>query len=405
MELKSTGFQEFLRWWVKQLSELLPSGMRVWSAKRPDALIIEASSVGVILWLRRQGQTTQLARAAAGDSGIQSLAQTIAGVVEPPHLLLFRVPRSMQLRKLASFPLAARGDLATVLGFEMDRETPFGRGEVYWDYVIRRQDTVAGRLDVELFIVPRGAIDPAIEASRRAGLHPGAIEIDTGADEFRLIRIGASRRWQWFRSQRQLMRMVAAGAGLFVIALATPVIWQQIGLALANSRIERLTGQARDAAALRQSVDQVTGVMQLIKKEHDRNGGVLEVLAAATSLLPDDSYLTALSLRSGRLTITGQSPAAAHLVDLLGKSPGFREPAFDSPVVQDEQSGLETFTISATVAADGLMQQIGTRGEALPDGEKPRPLPNRLRPVAPAEPAAADKQDQDKQPASNGDDR
>jgi len=175
MELNQATLMAFLRWWLKQLSELLPRGLLPGAKQRPDAFVIDVEHDGVALWLRRDGAPSKLAHAAADDAGMRDLADAMAAVEEGPHLLLYRVPRSMQLSKLSSFPLAARRDLANVLGFEMDRETPFGRGEVYWDYVVLRQDSAAGRLDVELLIVPRPFIDPVIEASRRAGMHPGAI--------------------------------------------------------------------------------------------------------------------------------------------------------------------------------------------------------------------------------------
>lgn len=390
MDLKPATLMAFLHWWLRQLSELLPAGLIRASKQRPDALIIELDDDEVVLWHRRAGATAKVALATADGAGMQALAQAIAGIAEAPHLLLVRVPQSMQLRKLSSFPLAARRDLVNVLGFEMDRETPFGRAEVYWDYVIRRQDAAAGRLDVELFIVPRPFVDPVIDSSRRAGLLPTAIEIETGDEEYRLIRVGASQRWRWLQSQRPLIGLATAAAGLFVLAIVTPFIRQQIDLARADSTIEALTEQAREAAQLRQSVDQAAQAMQLIKKERDRNGTIIEVLAATTRLLPDDSHLTALSLRSGRLTITGLSPASAHIVDLLAASPAFKEPAFDSPVVQDDASGLETFTISASLSANGLARQIAAPAPEGAAETAPKP-PVAVRPGVSRQAPAADK--------------
>jgi general secretion pathway protein L len=366
MDLNRAALANFLHWWLRQLSELLPPALSLAAKHRPDALIIDIESERVTLSLRREGRGAKLAAATADDAGIESLARKIHGITEPPHLLLFRVPRSMQLRKLSSFPLAARRDLDTVLSFEMDRETPFARGEVYWTHIIRRQDATLGRLDVELFIVPRAGVDPVIEAARRAGLHPSAIEIDVGAgaDDVRLIRVGPARRWKWLSARRPLIAWSAAAAGLLLVMLVAPFIRQQIAIASADSAIDALTGEAREAAQLRQAADQAGRAMELFRKERERNGGILEVLAATTRLVPDDSHLTALSLRGGRLTITGQSPSAAHLVDLLAGSPAFREPTFDSPVVQDDSSGLETFTISASLSADGLARQIAAPVEA-----------------------------------------
>jgi general secretion pathway protein L len=87
-----------------------------------------------------------------------------------------------------------------------------------------------------------------------------------------------------------------------------------------------------------------------LKTEHDRNGSAIATLAAATKSLPDETYLTALSLKAGRLTMSGLSPSAAQLIGLLARTPAFREPAFDAPVVESESTGLEAFTITVNVA-------------------------------------------------------
>jgi general secretion pathway protein L len=147
--------------------------------------------------------------------------------------------------------------------------------------------------------------------------------------------------------------MLAAAGALLLLVIATPFIRQQMAFAAADSTIDSLTTGAREAAALRQSVDQNSVAIDFLSKERVRTGSVLAALAATTRLLPDDSHLTALSLHAGRITITGLSPSAAHIVDLLAKSPDFREPAFDAAVVRNEQGGLETFTISATLTGAG----------------------------------------------------
>jgi general secretion pathway protein L len=240
-----------------------------------------------------------------------------------------------------------------VLGFELDRETPFTRDEVHWDYAVRRTDPAHGKIDVDLFIVPRPFIDPVIEAARHAGLEPIGVEIETGADEPGLIRLGTQKRWQWLRSQRSLVALAGAAGILAVVAIAIPFIRQQWSLASANAAVNSLTAQAQEAASLRQSVDQLMTTQDFLNKERSRNGSALNALAATTRLVPDDSHLTALSLRASRLTVTGVSPSAAKLVDLLAQSKEFREPAFDSPVVQDDTGSLEAFTISATLAPAG----------------------------------------------------
>ena len=69
-----------------------------------------------------------------------------------------------------------------------------------------------------------------------------------------------------------------------------------------------------------------------------------------TELLPDDTFLSDLSLRQRRLTIGGQSAAAAKLIPGLAADPMFRNPGFTAPVTRSDQLKKDVFSLRAEVA-------------------------------------------------------
>jgi general secretion pathway protein L len=215
---------------------------------------------------------------------------------------------------------------------------------------VRRVDPAQGRIEVELVMVPRETAAPFIDAARRAGFDPAGIEVPLEAGEHVLVRLAEASRLQRLSSRRTQIALAVAAAILLMVAIAIPFIRQQQEIAAADSAIDAITEQAAEAARLRQSVDVLSGTVGFMDKERARTGDPLGALALITTLLPDDTYLTQLSLRSGKLTFTGLSPSAADLVALLAKSPAFRAPSFASPVVQGD-GGLETFTITVSLAA------------------------------------------------------
>jgi general secretion pathway protein L len=85
----------------------------------------------------------------------------------------------------------------------------------------------------------------------------------------------------------------------------------------------------------------------LAEKRHV--GDAMQMLAALTDLLPDDTFVTTLGLRQRKLTISGQSSAAAGLIAILSSGPRFRDPAFAAPVVRDPASQIDTFSVNAVV--------------------------------------------------------
>ena len=335
--------------WVSHLAGMIATS---WANGHSDALILEIDRQTVTLLSRSGGTTTRDAQSSADDAGIQHLARLVIGRGDRRRLLLVRVPPERVLRKTLLVPIAARHNLQEILGFEIERETPFGLAEVYWSYGVRQKDSARGLIEIDLFLVPRNSIEPLVEIIRAAGLDPAGIDVDTGTNATALIPLYPQKRQQRTRLQRALAPFVASAAVLAVIAIAIPFIRQQWALSSADAMITTLTEPAREASTLRQSADQLTKTVAALKGEYERNGSAVATLAAITKSLPDDTYLTALNLRGGRITMSGLSRSAAHLIGLLAETPGFREPAFASPVVENEDKGLEAFTITVNVAAE-----------------------------------------------------
>jgi general secretion pathway protein L len=343
----------FVIWWLRQLAGLVPAGFLDLSAKRPDAAILGIEPPHLMLYVRRRGQIQPLGQVRGDPSGFQEAADVFAAARERPRLTLLRLPVANALRKELSLPLAAESDLATLIGFEMDRETPFSRDEVYWGYRIRRRDVAGGRLLIDLLIVPRASVAEILTFAREAGLHLAGIEVQTPDDVTVLIRLDDSATKRSWRPDRTTGTLAAAAAILLLIAIAGPFIRQQWSLATIDRDVASLTAQAKEASALRKSIDQLTATQDFLNKERGQNRDALAILAALTRVLPDDTHLTALSFRDGKLTIAGTSPSAASLIPLLTKTSPFREPAFVSPVVQNADDGLEVFTISVSVTQAG----------------------------------------------------
>src|SRR6516165_809933 len=100
--------REFFAWWFGQLAELLPQGLR-----RTALTAVGAKDLAELP--RVTGRTTVL-----------------------------RLGGPDVLGKTLTLPLAAERELDQVLGFEMDRETPFKAEEIYWNHRIEGSDRQNG---------------------------------------------------------------------------------------------------------------------------------------------------------------------------------------------------------------------------------------------------------------------
>ena len=344
MTPRSAGI--LFRWWVEQLTDLVPASWLNVFAKSSDAAILELTGDHARLSVRRDGVTKRI-----GHGVVADLRAFLASVTDLPHLLLLRVAPEQALCKTLSLPNAARRDLKSLLGFEIDRETPFEQAEVYWNYSAGPTDKTRGKFDLDLVIVPRSDVDPAIAAAREAGFDPAALDVAIGADRSLMIWITAQRHVHQFLPYRKLAPLAAVTAGLAAAFVILSLAGQQWNLFIANQTIERLQAPAHEAALLRQAADHRLSAITFLSRTHGANGSALGILAAATRTLPDDTYLTSLGVHDGQVTMAGYSESAASLIGLLAKSSSFREPSFDSPVTASQDSDQEKFTISMSLAS------------------------------------------------------
>jgi general secretion pathway protein L len=84
--------------------------------------------------------------------------------------------------------------------------------------------------------------------------------------------------------------------------------------------------------------------------ETARVGNALQAMAAVTQALPDDTYLTQLTLHERRLMLTGRSAEAARLISALSSGPSLHDPAFAAPVTRTGGDHGDEFTIRAELA-------------------------------------------------------
>lgn len=337
----------FLRWWLGQLAALLPAGMRRAVADNADATIVRIDGENLSLLVRRDAALEFIGTAHPNDW--PALVHGTSGL---PPLLLLRAPAGCVLCKRLSLPLAVRHDLGNVLGLAIDRETPFERSEVYWTYRTLGADKTNAVVEVELIIVPHHYVAPAIDAIRKAGLRVSALALEPEHDI--LIWVDGIAIGPWLHSQRRLAPLSAAALALFVAAILTPFAVQQLRLDLADRAISAAEGRAQEAAALRRSITERVAAMKYFGRAHDSGESVLGTVAAITRALPDDSFLTRLSLHGRTLTMTGASAQAAGLIAALSHSSAVRDPNFDAPITVDAHGGRETFAISAALVPAGV---------------------------------------------------
>lgn len=340
-------------WWIRQMLDLIPPAIRNRTDGAPDACVVsmdghpQAAPPTIRLSTRRAGTESVLGHFVLDAAGTDQ-ARSILRKLDRRYPIAVQVPGDVLLERTVALPLAAEADLASVLRYEMDSITPFAAEELFWVASVIRRDRDRRRLHVRLSFVPKAAVPSLTAAIEAFGIAASWLEAATPSGAARIIPFGhmaASRQ----RRQRNLRVGLAGIAVLAAAAIVLPCALQSIARADVESRISALEPNVRLAEMLRARIARASSAATLVAAEHGRVGDPLAVLSAVTAALPDDTFLTGLTIRAGRLEITGESRAAARLIGVLAASPVIKDPAFVASVTRAE-NGSDAFSIRAGIA-------------------------------------------------------
>jgi len=327
------------------LLELVPEALRRGGGADANALVVEAGVDGTMtLARRRRGVEQRLATVRLDEPGLPSLRAQMNARPNGEKVVL-RLPPHAALERQVNLPLAAERDPERVLGYEMERLTPFTADEVFWGFGVENRDRARGRLGLRLTIVPRAGIEPLIEMLAGSGGRPSLIEAptETGLRTIRLQHSAAGGRIG--RLSPRVARSVLAA--LVALVVISPFLRQVWDLHDARADLDGLKPRMDLVDTLRRRISGAGAGGDAVARETKRLGDGLAALAAITDILPDDSYLTEFELRERKITLSGLAASAPKLISKLSSDERVKNPAFTAPVTNNPQTHRDVFSLRA----------------------------------------------------------
>ena len=351
---------DLIKWWLGELVELVPESVRRRFVGQHPRLILLVDAPGDNL-LEETGQQSRRWGRIDLDAPAPGRARRVLAAIPRATRhgatgLVLRFPASRALRTPVTLPLAAERNLAEVIGFEFERLVPFSRSDVYYAYRVTARDKQAQALRIELTVLPRSEVAKLSQAVETLGLLVAGLEVADPGLEARVTAVPLGDREAG--SARQVDRRIvtglsAAAVALALICLAIP-FWQASG-AIATLRGEMAVArrQAETATALQKQIEAKRQEAQFLNDRKRATPTATELLAMLTQMIPDDAYLTEMTINGDRIRLVGAANSATALLTLIAQSPAFRGAAFQSPIVQDPRLNRERFDITAGIAQRG----------------------------------------------------
>lgn len=265
----------------------------------------------------------------------------------PAERLVLVLPASGVLVQSLQLPLAALRDLHSVVGFELDKYTPFPREQMHY---VARVDSKGQRVArVQLVAILRERLQPILDTCREQGLTLHAVDC-RGADGRPMgVDLLPAEQRPAAAKGRRLPRMLALASG--ALLLACMVLWLDARTAQVEAmqaEVDQQREQVQQVQALRRELSNSQGAARYLAGQKAAQPTLAKVLVDLTGCLGADTWVQQLEINdSGGVSISGQSAKASALIGRVKTCSTLTAAQFEGIIQPDEQTGKERFSLRA----------------------------------------------------------
>ena len=346
-----TALPRFFAWWGGELRACLPQRWRSLLASEEARILIEPDAEDIRVSQRLAGKTQELARLPlqAEDESLPAALDRVLSEEQRELRRVLLLPSAAVLRRVLTLPMAALDNLRTVLGFELDRQTPFKPDQVMYDSRVLAHEPGARQVPVELALVPRERLQHALAGLNGLAAGLNAVDVsDADGVPLGYNFLPADQRRTQGKARLWLhLGLIALSALCLLLAMHQLIDNRAGAIAALEAESEKQHDEARVAARLRSTLEESATAANFLAVEKARQPSMVLLLDDLTELLPDDTWLERMNFSRGELSLAGQSGRAAKLVEILQGSKLLRSPALSGPIQPDARSGKDRFNITA----------------------------------------------------------
>jgi general secretion pathway protein L len=273
-------------------------------------------------------------------------------LLEPVQASLARqilvLPPSAVLVQSLQLPLAAARDLSTVVGYELDRFTPFDASQLYF---VARQDKRSGAfIHVTLVAILRERLDAILADCTAVDLRPQAIDVGSDATS----RLGIDLLPAPLRTRQPATglglqpKLLWLCGGLLVAAMLLWLNDRQRLLDEMQASVQAQKVQVADIQKIRQQLTNTRGAAHYLIQRKAAQPPLAALLNELSGCLPRDTWIDQLEINdSGDVSFSGQSAKASALIARIKDCRSLEGAQFQGVIQPDSQTGKDRFSLRA----------------------------------------------------------
>lgn len=348
-----------IEWWIDEIVSLCPAGIREQLTRHRNCVLLSLNPEGDLKASLFNGKEISalgiLAPDQEGHSQFQKLLETQEIDLLP---LTFELDKKHGLRIRAELPLAAEENLDQVIGFEIDRLTPFKVDQVYFGIHSVERLPASKELVVHFVVVPKNRLNPLLDELAASNWRPQYVVLqgDQPLGPYNLLP-------EIYRTPENRIPKIANLSlsalciGVLIGCFALPLFHAEGAADRMDKEIKSLNKDAKEVETLKEEIETLQHQSRFLEDRKNNEPVILETLEELSRLIPDGAWLNGLQYRDKHIVIQGQAVTASSLIEQIETSDFFKNTSFISPITKDTSNGTERFQIASDVINGRLSQK------------------------------------------------
>lgn len=338
--------KQFMNWWGESLYRSLPSSCRgLFRASQPSLNLYMANERLALSW-QQDGKRR--------DCGEYPLDSTLdfprlikKAARRRNYQLKLELDEKQALHLQHTFPEGVQENIKQVVGYQLDRITPFTLDTAYFDAKVAKHDKANKVVLADIYVSPKVHVEQYLAKLRALGV-PDIQVISALASSTQLTKglsTTASPPAPASSLPFYLFMMT------LIASLAVPIWYKDRRLGQIEEAIASLQQKASAQIEVRDQLLAAEETLSFIGEKRKTAPVMLDVVEHLSAEIPPHTWVERLEINGNQVQIRGESEQALSLIDTLEISPYFEAVSFKSPVTRNPNSGKDKFHLQATVEA------------------------------------------------------
>lgn len=309
--------QRAWQWWLAELRDCLPHNLRRW--------LVRETAEQVYVW-------------PLSEPIVQPLADARKVLV---------LPHAQALVQTLRLPAAAARNLSTVIGYELDRFTPFEAGQLY--FMARQESRSASFIEVTLVAVARERLDRMLAECAALGVRFDAVDVGSVEQRMGIDLLPMPLRPRQTGSGTRLRRgLIGLCAALLLCSMWLWLDDRQRLLEEMQAEVQAQRAQAGEIQQLRQQLTNTRGAATYLLRRKAEQLPLSALLSELTACLPADTWIEHLEINdSAELAFSGQSAKASALIARAKDCRNLDNVQFQGVIQPDAKTGKDQYSLRA----------------------------------------------------------